>query len=147
MKEKNPYSKCLDEPNWSRLLYNGDRMISVKNFVCDQREKDHRRKSQELHNRFDLWSKLVSEPIKKENTKEEELESLRKRFYDLLPMLSRKHAGKYVAVGDDFVEINENEDELFDIVLKKHGYRTIYLNQIVTTNKGFKLRGPRIKNG
>ena len=150
MKAKIPNKYLAKDRFGSLLLYDAknESSILIEDFMCLQLRKDQEyHKSDWQHNRDKNCQKFVhlnSSNIKVK-TKEDELKEVRDKFYELLPILLKEHKGKYAAVGANFVEIHENKYELFKIVLKKYGYKTIYLNEITFENKAVRFHSPRIK--
>lgn len=73
-------------------------------------------------------------------------EAARTKFRKLLPALLNDHEGKYAAIIDDHVEINDNEEKLFKAVMEQYGYKSMYIGQITREQKVAKMRSPRIRN-
>jgi hypothetical protein len=75
-----------------------------------------------------------STPLKNEE-KIRRLDAAKAKFEQLLPELLREHAGKYAVILDDSVEIDQDKNRLLKTVIKKYGYKTMYLGKISTEER------------
>lgn len=74
---------------------------------------------------------------------EEELEKYKRakqQFMKLLPELLKKHEGKFAAVVNGDLEIDDNEEGLLDHVAEKYGDVSMYLGRISQEEKAIKFK-------
>lgn len=62
----------------------------------------------------------------------------------MLPELLKEHAGKYAAVIDDSVEIDEDKSRLLKTVIEKYGYKTMYVSKITEEESVVFVPSPQI---
>ncbi len=110
----------------------------------DEAQSDRIRDQQLAYTtRSEEYAPMPSTPSKHDE-KIRRLDAAKAKFDQLLPELLKEHAGKYAAIIDDVVEIDEDKNRLLKTVIGKYGYKTMYLGKISREERVVFIPSPQL---
>jgi len=96
----------------------------------DEAQSDRIRDQQLIYTTSSTERLQKNTSTSKHEEKIRRLDTAKAKFDQLLPELLIEHAGKYAAIIDDYVEIDEDKNRLLKTVIEKYGYKTMYVGKI-----------------